>query len=200
LLPVPEAAPETPVANVEAPVIVWEESVELPVAVDNIPDAEEVLEPELLAEEEEEEELEEPPAVNVVLVVQGLKWVSDVFGPKHTDGLAGVLAGLLEPLGGGVFVVTAVLGEVAGHLVGLVRADVLDVGRVLAGAARLLVRGRKRVSCGATGASYLTAARRHAGGAATATRAATAKTARKVEAFASMLSDVLWCCGKSRWY
>jgi len=81
LLPVPEAAPETPVANVEAPVIVEEESVELPVAVVNIPDAVEVLEPELLAVEEEEE-LEEPEAVGVVLVVQGLKWVSDVFGPN----------------------------------------------------------------------------------------------------------------------
>lgn len=41
---------------------------ELPVAVDNVPDAEEVLEPELEVVEEEEE-LEEPPAVEVVLVV-----------------------------------------------------------------------------------------------------------------------------------
>jgi hypothetical protein len=79
---VPEAAPEMPVAKVEAPVIVWEDAVELPVEVDNIPDAEEVLEPELLAVEEEEEELEEPPAVNAVLVVQGLKWISNVLGPN----------------------------------------------------------------------------------------------------------------------
>jgi len=55
--------------------------VELPVAVDNVPDAEEVLEPELEIVEEEEE-LEEPPAVEVVLVVQGPKWVSVVFWPN----------------------------------------------------------------------------------------------------------------------
>jgi len=78
---VPEAAPETPVANVEAPVIVREDAVELPVEVDNVPDAEEVLEPELLAVEEEEE-LEEPPAVEVVSVMQSPKWVSNVFGPN----------------------------------------------------------------------------------------------------------------------
>jgi hypothetical protein len=112
-------------------------------------------------------------------------------GAKHTDGLASVLAGLLEPLGSSVFVVAAVLGDVAGHLIGLVGADVLDVGRVLAGAARLLVRDRKCVSCCATGASYLTAARRHAGGAAAATRAARARTARRVEAFANMMSGLL---------
>lgn len=46
MLPVPEAAPEMPVAKVEAPVMVCEDSVELPVAVDNVPDAEAVLEPE----------------------------------------------------------------------------------------------------------------------------------------------------------
>ena len=46
LLPVPEAAPEMPVAKVEAPVMVCEDSVELPLAVDNVPDAEAVLEPE----------------------------------------------------------------------------------------------------------------------------------------------------------
>lgn len=74
----PEAAPEMPVAKVEAPVMVCEDSVELPVAVDNVPDAEAVLEPEWEAVEEEEE-LEEPPAVNVVLVVQALEWVSGVF-------------------------------------------------------------------------------------------------------------------------
>jgi len=53
-------------------------------------------------------------------------------GRTAGDGLASVLAGLLEPLGGSVFVVAAVLGEVAGHLVRLLGADVLDVGRVLA--------------------------------------------------------------------
>lgn len=58
---------------------------------------------------------------------------------KHTDSLASVLADLLEPLGGIVLVVAAVLSDVAGHLVGLVGADVLDVGRVLACAACLLV-------------------------------------------------------------
>ena len=88
---------------------------------------------------------------------------------KRTDGLAGVLAGLLEPLGGSVLVVAAVLGEVTGHLVRLLGADLLDVGRVLACAGCLLVHDRKRVSCCATGASYLTAARRHAGGAEAAT-------------------------------
>lgn len=119
---------------------------------------------------------------------------------KHTDGLAGVLAGLLEPLGGSVLVVAAVLGEVAGHLVRLVGADGLDVGRVLACAAHLLVHGRKRVSCGATGATYLTAARRHAGGEEAATRAATAKMAKRVEAFANMLSGLLWCRGRSGGY
>lgn len=132
----------------------------------------------------------------VVLVVHRLKWVSGVFWAKHTDGLASVLAGLLEPLGGSILVVAAVLGEVAGHLIGLLGADVLDVGRVLACAAHLLVHERKRVSCGATGATYLTAARRHAGGAEAATRAATAKMVRRVEAFANMLSDLLWFRGR----
>jgi len=56
---VPEAAPEMPVAKVEAPVMVCEDSVELPLAVDNVPDAVAVLEPEWEAVEEEEE-LEEP--------------------------------------------------------------------------------------------------------------------------------------------
>ena len=51
-----------PVAKVEAPVMVCEDSVELPVAVDNVPDAEAVLEPEWEAVEEEEV-LEEPPHV-----------------------------------------------------------------------------------------------------------------------------------------
>lgn len=60
----------------------------------------------------------------------------------------------------------------------------------------MLVRDRKRVSFGATGATYLTAARRHAGGAEAATRAATAKTARRVEAFANMVLDVVWFRGK----
>jgi hypothetical protein len=56
---VPEAAPETPVAKVEAPVMVMEESVseELPPeAVARLPVAEVVLEPDLEALEEEEEE------------------------------------------------------------------------------------------------------------------------------------------------
>lgn len=119
---------------------------------------------------------------------------------KHTDGLASVLAGLLEPLVGSVFVVAAVLGEVAGHLVRLLGADVLDVGRVVACAAHLLVHDRKRVSGGATGVTYLTAARRHAGGEEAATRAATAKTARRVEAFANMVSEELWFCGRSGGY
>ena len=60
--------------------MVCEDSVELPVAVDNVPDAEAVLEPEW--EAVEEEELEEPPAVSVVLVVQALKWASGVFWPN----------------------------------------------------------------------------------------------------------------------
>jgi len=56
LLPVPEAAPETPVAKVEAPVIVMEDSVseELPEPVEMLPIAEVVLEPDLEALEEEE--------------------------------------------------------------------------------------------------------------------------------------------------
>ena len=78
MLPVPEAAPEMPVAKVEAPVMVCEDSVELPLAVDNVPDAEAVLEPEWETVEEEEE-LEEPPAVNVVLVVRALKWFLGVL-------------------------------------------------------------------------------------------------------------------------
>jgi hypothetical protein len=44
----------------------------------------------------------------------------------------------------------------------------------------------------AVSATYLTAARRQAGGDATTTRAATAKTARKVEAFANMVSDLVF--------
>lgn len=123
-----------------------------------------------------------------------------LFWAKHTDGLASVLAGLLEPLGGSVLVVAAVLGEVTGHLVRLLGADLLDVGRVLACAGCLLVHDRKRVSCCATGASYLTAARRHAGGAEAATRAATAKMAKRVEAFANMVSDLLWFRGRSGGY
>jgi len=59
---VPEAAPEMPVAKVEAPVMVCEDSVLLPLAVDNVPDAEAVLEPEWEAVVEEEE-LEEPPEI-----------------------------------------------------------------------------------------------------------------------------------------
>jgi hypothetical protein len=51
---------------------------------------------------------------------------------KRTDGLAGVLADFLEVLGGGVLVLAAVLGDVAGDLGGVVGADRLDVGRVRA--------------------------------------------------------------------
>ena len=54
---------------------------------------------------------------------------------KRTDGLAGVLADFLEVLGSGVLVLTAVLGDVAGDLGGVVGADGLDVGRVRALAA-----------------------------------------------------------------
>jgi len=39
---------------------------------------------------------------------------------KRTDGLAGVLADFLEVLGGGVLVLAAVLGDVAGDLGGVV--------------------------------------------------------------------------------
>jgi hypothetical protein len=67
---------------------------------------------------------------------------------KRTDGLAGVFAHLLEPLGGSVFVITAVLGDVAGHFGRLVRADGLDVGWVVACAVRLLARDRSFVPCG----------------------------------------------------
>jgi hypothetical protein len=49
--------------------MVCEDSVELPLAVDNVPDAVAVLEPEWEAVVEEEDELEEPPTVSVVLVV-----------------------------------------------------------------------------------------------------------------------------------
>jgi hypothetical protein len=66
---------------------------------------------------------------------------------KRTDGLAGVFAHLLEPLGGSVFVVAAVLGDVAGHFGRLVRADGLDVGWVVACAVRLLARDRRFVPC-----------------------------------------------------
>jgi hypothetical protein len=57
---------------------------------------------------------------------------------QHTDGLAGVCAHLLEPLGGSVLVLAAVLGDVAGHFGRLIRADGLDVGWVVACAAQLL--------------------------------------------------------------
>ena len=51
----PEAAPETPVAKVEAPVMVMDESVsdELPEPVEMLPVAEVVLEPDLEALDEE---------------------------------------------------------------------------------------------------------------------------------------------------
>ena len=51
---------------------------------------------------------------------------------KRTDSLAGVLADFLEVLGGGVLVLAAVLGDVAGDLGGVVGADRLDIGRVRA--------------------------------------------------------------------
>jgi hypothetical protein len=51
---------------------------------------------------------------------------------RRTDSLAGVLADFLEVLGGGVLVVAAVLGDVAGDLGGVGGADGLDVGRVRA--------------------------------------------------------------------
>lgn len=76
-----------------------------------------------------------------LLVLLKIKRVGGV-DCKHTDGLASVAADLLEVLGGGVLGVAAVLGEVAGDLVGLLGADGLDVGRVRAFAAQLLVHSR----------------------------------------------------------
>jgi hypothetical protein len=70
-----------------------------------------------------------------------------VLGTR-TDGLAGVFAHLLEPLGGSVFIVAAVLGDVAGHFGRLVGADGLDVGWIVACAVRLLARDRRLVPCG----------------------------------------------------
>jgi hypothetical protein len=77
LLPVPEAAPETPVAKVEALVMVMDASVseELPEWVERLPLAEVVLEPDLEALEEEEEEsavggLSVLSAVDVLRIVQ----------------------------------------------------------------------------------------------------------------------------------
>ena len=133
LLPVPEAAPETPVAKVEAAVMVMEESIseELPDAVERLPVAEAVLEPVLEALEEAEEE-EEEPAVGVMLVLSMVNASRGFAIFRRTDGLAGVLADFLEVLGGGVLVVAAVLGDVAGDLGGVGGADGLDVGRVRA--------------------------------------------------------------------
>lgn len=62
----------------------------------------------------------------------------EVGCPELTHALAGVLADFLEVFGGGVLVVTAVLGQVAGHLLGGLGADGLDVGRVGALAARVV--------------------------------------------------------------
>lgn len=57
---------------------------EFPVALDNIPDADAVLEPELVAvlELEEEEEDEELAAGGVVLALREVQWVSWVFWPN----------------------------------------------------------------------------------------------------------------------
>lgn len=126
----PEAAPETPVANVETPVMVMEESVSeelFPEAVERLPVADVVLEPDMEALEEEEElAVGDMSALTVVNALQGVQ------SSKHTDGLAGVLADFLEVLGGGVLVLAAVLGDVAGDLGGVLGADGLDVGRVRA--------------------------------------------------------------------
>ena len=108
---------------------------ELPDAVERLPVAEAVLEPVLepvLEALEEAEEEEEESAVGRMLVL-GMVNASRGFAIfKHTDGLAGVLADFLEVLGGGVFVLAAVLGDVAGDLGGVGGADGLDVGRVRA--------------------------------------------------------------------
>jgi hypothetical protein len=132
LLPVPEAAPETPVAKVEAAVMVMDESIseELPDAVERLPVAAAVLEPVLEALEEEEEE--EESAVGGLLVLSMVNASRGFAIFKHTDGLAGALADFLEVLGGGVLVAAAVLGDVAGDLGGVGGADGLDVGRVRA--------------------------------------------------------------------
>jgi hypothetical protein len=132
LLPVPEAAPETPVAKVEAAVMVMDEliSEELPDAVERLPVAAAVLEPVLEALEEEEEEEESAVGGLLVLSMVNASRGFSIF--KHTDGLAGALADFLEVLGGGVLVVAAVLGDVAGDLGGVGGADGLDVGRVRA--------------------------------------------------------------------
>jgi hypothetical protein len=135
LLPVPDAAPETPVAKVEAAVMVMEESIsdELPDAVERLPVAAAVLEPVLEALEEDEEE--EESAVGRMLVLNMVNASRGFAIFKRTDGLAGALADFLEVLGGGVLVVAAVLGDVAGDLGGVGGADGLDVGRVRALAA-----------------------------------------------------------------
>jgi hypothetical protein len=132
LLPVPDAAPETPVAKVEAAVMVMEESIsdELPDAVERLPVAAAVLEPVLEALEEDEEE--EESAVGRMLVLNMVNASRGFAIFKRTDGLAGALADFLEVLGGGVLVVAAVLGDVAGDLGGVGGADGLDVGRVRA--------------------------------------------------------------------
>lgn len=59
----------------------------------------------------------------------------EVVLAKHTGGLAGTLAHVLEVLGGVVLVIAAVLRDVASHCGGLLGADGLDVGRVVAFAA-----------------------------------------------------------------
>jgi hypothetical protein len=130
LLPVPDAAPETPVAKVEAAVMVMDESVleELPDAVERLPVAAAVLEPDFEALEEEEEEA----AVGRMLVLSMVNASRGFAIFKHTDDLAGVLADFLEVLGGGVFVPAAVLGDVASDLGRVGGADGLDVGRVRA--------------------------------------------------------------------
>lgn len=73
----PEAAPETPVANVETPVMVMEESVSeelLPEAVERLPVADVVLEPDMEALEEEEElAVGDMSALTVVNALQGVQ-------------------------------------------------------------------------------------------------------------------------------
>jgi hypothetical protein len=112
--------------------MVMDESIseELPDAVERLPVAAAVLEPVLEALEEEEEE--EESAVGGLLVLSMVNASRGFAIFKHTDGLAGALADFLEVLGGGVLVVAAVLGDVAGDLGGVGGADGLDVGRVRA--------------------------------------------------------------------
>lgn len=110
---------------------------------------------------------------------------------ERTDGLASVLAHLLEVLGSGILVLAALVGDVTGHLLGLLAADGLEVGRVIELAGLFVSVCRRKQGVFWCRATYLTPARRQAGGVATATRAATAKTARMVEAFANIVIRVV---------